>query len=81
MLLWYLEMMGIGYLLIMRPAYKYYFNYPTSSLTASIFFEDVNILYDPTGSIFSTQSGSIDLTGEMSGSWYFIPNAYSFFIS
>lgn len=60
-----------------RPAYRYYFNYPTSSLTGSIFFEDINILYDPTGSIFSTQSGSIDLTGEMSGNWYFIPNAYN----
>lgn len=60
-----------------RPSYRHYFNYPTSSLTGSIFFEDVNILYDPTGSIFSNSSGSIDLTGEMEGNWYFIPNAYN----
>ena len=60
-----------------KPAYRYYFNYPTSSLTGSIFFEDINILYDPTGSIFSSTSGTIDLTGEMSGNWYFIPNAYN----
>jgi hypothetical protein len=60
-----------------RPAYKYYFNYPTSSLTGSIFFEDINMLYDPTGSLFSSVSGTIDLTGQMTGSWYFIPNAYS----
>ena len=60
-----------------RPSYKYYFNYPTSSLTASIFFEDNNLLYDPTGSLFSSGSSSIDLTGELEGYWYFIPNAYN----
>ena len=65
-----------------RPAYKFFFGV-TSSASPSIFTEYAHYLYDPTGSIYTGNpvSGTIDLSGQMTGSWAVEPIGYPSLIS
>ena len=65
-----------------RPSYKHFFNV-TSSVNPSIFLEYSHYLYDPTGSIYtgSPVSGTLDISGEMTGLWSVEPVGYPSLIS
>jgi hypothetical protein len=65
-----------------RPAYKFFFGV-TSSISPSIFTEYAHYIYDPTGSIYTGNplSGTIDLSGQMTGNWAAEPIGFPSLIS